>query len=203
MNSMHWDRYGKNRPDHQHDDCKCEEYHHRCYDNCQQSCHSHPYHYDGNCCNNFSRCNNGNLGPLAITLAAPTLSQMLNLTIANITTNICDSHFSSHAINFNGTLIIQSTVVPANATLVFTLFKICSGNGFRQPISTFTSTSSLVTANVPQTQSLNFQASSCLSSCDSCCTYYLELTTVSANIATTLNFSISGMICVQPSQGCC
>lgn len=197
MNYMNWDRGCKNRYDYDNCECHNKDCHHSCYDNCQQNCHHH-CSCDEDCCHNFSRCNNGNLGPLSITLAAPTFSQTLNLPIANVTNNIHDPHFSSPVINFSGNLTIQSTVAPVNVILTFTLFKTCRGNVFRQPISTFTSTTNLAAANVSQTQSLNFQAFSCLCFCDSCCTYSLELTTVSANVPASLNFSISGMLCVQP-----
>lgn len=200
MNYMYNDECYKRHSEHCGSKCNgCHNNRCRCHDNCYQNCNPSCY----NNCNQSSRCNFGSIGNVSITLTAPILTQPLNLPIVNITADTRHLNCSSLRLDFLGNLTLQASVAPTTVTLTYTLFKTCRGDFFRQPVSTFSSTTSILVINTPQIQALNFQGFSSLCSCDSCCNYTLELTNISSTVAATINVSLSGTLCIQPLQGCC
>lgn len=157
-----------------------------------------------NPCNPCSpqNCGCGNIGPLSITIVTPFAPQILNYPIASVTED-SNPNCCNFKVEFLGNLTISSSVAPTTVTLNFTLYKSCRGNSCRQPIGYFTSTTNIATANISQSQNLNFQAFACRCRNDRCCNYTLELTSISSTVATTLNISIFGILCLKGVNNCC
>lgn len=157
-----------------------------------------------NPCNpcSFQNCACGNIGPLSVTITAPFVPQFLNFPIVNVSENNNNCH--CFRVNFLGSLTLSSTAAPATVNINYTLYKSCTGNGPRQPIAFFASTTNIVGANIPQTQNLTFESTTCRCGNERSCNYSLELTSVTSTVVTTLNISIFGILCVQGlNNRCC
>jgi len=164
---------------------------HDCNQNCKEkhevfSCHPIP----GDA---ILRTNAGNLGPSTIVLAVGTTTPV-NQPIANVaidTTNLRDPNI---LVDFAG-ILTSSALAAAALTFNFTLFKTCSTTGVSLPVRTF-SLSQLIALAFPDSRTLKLEYSSCDDSCDQCCQYTLELTSITAAVAVTLTYSIVGTISV-------
>lgn len=173
-------------------------------------CHRENWNYDDRCdflCRCHNRCPsciNASIGPSTTTLTAPLLSQTLKLTAATLPIDTFILKERNLQARFTGYLNISSPAVAAAtaATFNFTLYKVCHGSYNSEAISRFTATEILTAPNVPVIQNLDFAAGICVSRCDRCCTYLLELTSILSSAPVTLDFTISGVFCVQPFRCC-
>ena len=151
---------------------------------------------------NFQSCGCANIGPLPVTITSPLVPQVLNYPIAEVSD---EGNLNCHCfkINFLGNLTVTSTVAPTTVTLNFTLYKSCTGNGFRQPIGFFTATASIAVPNTTQNQNITFEGTTCRCRSERNCNYILELTSVSSTVASTLNISIFGILCIKGLNNSC
>lgn len=161
------------------------ETHNTCKDPCR---HPIPGHV-------LLRCNNGGFGPRNVNFETPRLPVTFNQPIASVTIDTTYLKCPRVLINFVGILTVTPVTNTAISTLNFTLFRMCKGDKIRQPVSTFTF-STVVVTDSPDSRTLNFQYSSCGSECGDCCIYTLELTSISNGINTgVLTYSINGELC--------
>lgn len=176
MNSM--SKYHKNEENKTHDENTA------CYDSCK---HPAPG-------KSLLRCSNGGFSSTDITFVAANTPLTLNRPIASVsidTTCLCRP---SILIDFAGILTGTPITVTAVALFNFTLFKTCKGMRVRIPVATF-SYSFLNVFTLPDSRTLKFEYSSCDDLCEDCCTYTLELTSISNIAPGVVNFSITGKLC--------
>jgi hypothetical protein len=133
---------------------------------------------------------NGNSIFIPVTLieGAPPL-QTFNQTIASVSINTCRLNHPKILIEFSGTLNVTPTT-SAISTLVFTLFRSCRGTDVREPLTTFNFYLTDVVSAITTSQTLVFKYIS-KDSCRECCSYDLELTSITTLELGTTTYSIN------------
>ncbi|WP_411678881.1 DUF4489 domain-containing protein [Clostridium thailandense] len=155
-----------------------------CYDNCK-----HPAPGKA-----LLRCNNGSFGPGLIVFPTPDIPIAVNQPIASVTIDTACLCNPEVLVDFAG--ILTGTIIDAAiiATLNFTLYKTCKGIAAPIPLTTFTFSYVNVISPFPDSRTLKFEYLSCDNMCVDCCTYTLELTSISNLGVGTISISINGNI---------
>lgn len=135
--------------------------------------------------------NYSNFGPLDVTFAEGTLNQTFNQPIASVTIDSTCLECKNILIDFTGILNVTTTTA-ATSTLSFTLFKICDGMRARQPVTTFNFFVADLTGGLTASHTLVFKFPCENNECNDCCTYILELGSVSNLDFGTVSYSING-----------
>lgn len=125
-----------------------------------------------------------------LTFTAPNLLNTLNQPIAAVNLDTSLIKKPKLLLDFTGILNIVPVDTTVDATLYFTLFKLCKGSIARTPLTTFTFTNNNFFI-YPNSETLKFEYSPCDENCFECCTYILELTSVSNPFEGTFNLSIN------------
>nr|WP_315020493.1 DUF4489 domain-containing protein [uncultured Aminipila sp.] len=133
----------------------------------------------------------GNFGPLDITFAEGNLLQTFNQPISSVTIDTTCVDVKNLIIDFTGILNVTTTVA-ATSTLTFTLYRICSDRRPRQPISTVNFFVADTTGGVTTSHTLAFKFPTKDENCNGCCTYVLDLISISNLDFGTINYSING-----------
>ncbi|WP_411678882.1 DUF4489 domain-containing protein [Clostridium thailandense] len=141
------------------------------------------------------RCNNAEFGPTNITFVAANTSVTINKPIASVTVDTARLCNPDVLIDFAGTLTIRIVSAAVIATFNFTLYKTCKGIAAPIPLTTFTFSAVNFLTTFPDSRSLKFEYSSCDDIYEDCCTYILELTSISSFTTGDINASISGKLC--------
>lgn len=143
-------------------------------------------------CDVILESNYGNFGPLDVTFVGgetPTFNQA----IASVTVDLSCINCANILIDFTGILNVTTTV-PATGALTFTLFKTCRRQMTRQPLATFTFFVADTTGGVTTSHALAFKYPSRNDHCQDCCTYTLELNSISNLDLGTITYSINGTL---------
>lgn len=137
--------------------------------------------------------NSGNFSPTDVTFAEGAMTQTFNQPIASITVNTTCLDCTNTLIDFTGILNV-TTAVSATSVLTFTLFKVCNGFSGRQAVTTFNFFVADIAGGVTASHTISFKYPSKGDECGDCCTYILELTSISNLDFGTVNYSINGII---------
>ena len=137
----------------------------------------------------------GSLGPLDVTFAEGLTGQAINQAIASVSIDTNSLRCADIIVDFTGILNVLPTV-PATSTLVFTLYKTCRGFVARQPVATFNFYLSDMFGGFPVSHTLAFRYPAKNDCCDECCTYTLELSSISNIDLGTITYSINGILSV-------
>jgi hypothetical protein len=155
----------------------------------------HHHHHTSEAGDAILRANTGSFGPSGITFLATALGVTLNQPIASVTINTQGLDDPEILVQFNGILTATATVA-AGITYNFTLFRNCRHSGFREQLRSFTVAQSIAVITLPDSRGLSFAFEDSNESCEECCTYTLELTSVTATVALTLSVTINGTLSV-------
>lgn len=139
------------------------------------------------------KSNYSNFGPLDVTFTLDSLIQTFNQAVANVTIDTTNLNCPNLLIDFTGILNVTTTV-SATSSLVFTLFRYCKEMRIRQPVTTFNFFVADITGGVTVSHTLDFVYSSQNDNCKDCCTYILELTSISNVDLGTITYFINGTI---------
>lgn len=141
-------------------------------------------------------CSNGNLSFSNILLPENNMPQNLNQPMASVTmdtTLLCNPKL---LINFSGILTVTPLDNIESSIFTFALFRICPGIKVREPITTFSFNYMNFSPSFPESRTLKLEYLYCNGQCESCCTYILELTSISSLAALTANISINGLLSI-------
>jgi len=141
------------------------------------------------------RANTGSLGPTTINILATLLNPTVNQPIVSVTLDTSCLKSPNILVRFEGILTSTATVA-AGLTFNFTLYRNCRLGGFREQLRSFSVSQSIAVVDLPDSRGLNFAFTQCGVDCDDCCTYTLELTSVSSTVALGLDVTISGTLSV-------
>lgn len=142
----------------------------------------------------------GFFGPTSIPITAPLLLAAVNQPIASVTIGTEDLDDPSILVQFLGTLTTTANT-PAGLTFNFTLFRNCRHDGFREQLRSFTISQIISPTggpNASDSRGLSFAFFQNETDCKDrdCCTYTLELTSVSATTPTTVTVTVNGTLSV-------
>lgn len=138
----------------------------------------------------------GSIGPLELTFAEGTTTQVINQAIASASIDTSRLNCCTNLIiDFTGILNVLPTV-PATSTLVFTLYKICRGFVVPQTVTTFNFFLSDMFGGFPVSHTLAFKVPTSNDCCDECCNYTLELTSISNIDLGPVTYTVSGVLSI-------
>ncbi|WP_312650283.1 DUF4489 domain-containing protein [Aminipila sp.] len=112
-----------------------------------------------------------------LTFTVPNYLITLNQPIAVINLDTTLMKKPKLRLKFTGILNIVTMNIGVTPTLYFTLFKLCKGSRVRTPVTTFAFTN-IIANVVSNSETLNFEYSPCDENCFECCTYIIELTSI-------------------------
>ncbi|WP_010235720.1 DUF4489 domain-containing protein [Clostridium arbusti] len=140
------------------------------------------------------KCNAGSFGPSHLIWQTDDSSTMfVNQPIASVTidTNcLCNPTLK---VDFNGSLDINTDDYSYSYTFNFTLYRTCKGKA-REALKSFIVP--FAPASYRDSIGLNFVYAQCDNQCEDCCTYTLELTSVSPESDDLeIDYSVNGTIC--------
>ena len=134
----------------------------------------------------------GNFGPLDITFTEGVLIQTFNQPISSVTIDTTCLNVTNTLIDFTGILNVTTANVAATSALTFTLFKTCTDRRMRQTVSTANFFAADPVAGATASFTLAFKFPFKNNDCKDCCTYILELTNISNQVAGTITYSVNG-----------
>lgn len=156
------------------------------------------------CCPVVLKCNCGSYGPAILQIPEETQFVLVNQPIASVTVDTSCLCNPTIKVDFCGTLTAIYEDFDETVTYNFTLYRTCRGNGSRQALKSFSVSQLFADDDLPDSRGLCFSYSECDNECFDCCTYTLELTSVSAtDDDESLNLSITGTLCVLAVSSCC
>lgn len=144
------------------------------------------------------KANTGVFGPTTIPITAPLLQTAVNQPIASVTVGTDGLEDPSTLVQFLGTLT-ASALAAVGVTYNFTLFRNCKGMAAREQLRSFTVSQAVAgVAGIPDSRGLSFAFFQGESDCfeHECCTYTLELTSITATVAVLLTVTINGTLSV-------
>lgn len=134
----------------------------------------------------------GNFGPLDVTFVEGEATPTFNQAIASLTVDLSCINSANILLDFSGILNVTTTV-PATGALTFTLFKACRRQRNRQSLATFTFFVADGFGGVTASHTLAFKYPLRNDHCQDCCTYTLELNSISNLDFGTLTYAINGI----------
>ncbi len=132
----------------------------------------------------------GNLGPLDVTFTEGLTIQAINRPVASVTIDTTCFKCADVLVDFTGILNVTPEV-SATSILTFTLFKVCKGFRARQSAATFNFFVADIFSALTASHTLVFKFPFKNDDCN-CCTYVLELTSISNLDLGTVTYSING-----------
>lgn len=140
------------------------------------------------------RYSNGYLVLNNLTVSEGNLTQIFNQPIASITIDTTCLCKPKLLINFSGILTVTPLNNVAASRFTFTLFRICKDIKIPQVVSTFNFDYRNLTPSFPDSRTLDLKYSACDDYFRGCCTYIIELTSITNSFLTTSNLSINGTL---------
>ncbi|WP_312653886.1 DUF4489 domain-containing protein [Aminipila sp.] len=141
------------------------------------------------------RCNTGNFNTTSVVLLTSPFSQTFNQPIASVTIDSACLCKKKILVDFEGILTASLVSGLFAGTFIFTLFKTCKGSRNRQAVAIFPFYF-ITSLGISEDRALKLEYPYCQEQCDDCCTYTLELTSISSASPARVVVSISGTICV-------
>jgi hypothetical protein len=135
----------------------------------------------------------GNFGPLDVTFVDDDGIPTFNQAIASVTVDLSCINCANILLDFTGILNVTTTI-SASGALTFTLFKTCRRQMTRQPLTTFTFFVADIFGGEMTSHTLAFKYPSRNDNCQDCCTYTLELNSISNLGPGTITYSINGTL---------
>jgi len=149
------------------------------------------------------KCNCGNFGLTRLAFEDQTPIE-LKQPIASVTIDTACLHCPTIKVDFNGILSVITDDDEFTYTFNFTLYRVCKCSGHREALQSF------VVPFIPadiygDSTGLSFVYAQCDDQCKDCCTYTLELTSVSPEDSDLeISFSVNGTICaLAVDSKCC
>lgn len=165
------------------------------------------------------KCSEGSFGPTNFNFSAATSAdprtQNVNEVIASVTIDTSCLCCPRILIDFTG--VLTSSVSASEFSpdtdpfrileeFDFTLYKTCRDSNVRLPVKTFTiSQGNTNTSDTPfkDSRTLKFEYFSCEDQCGNCCTYTLELTSITDSAFAVFALSINGTLCAHAVESSC
>jgi hypothetical protein len=143
------------------------------------------------------KASTGFFGPTTIPITTALLTTPINQPIASVTVDTDALDDPTILVQFLGTLT-TTALAAAGLTFNFTLFRQCRGMIAREQLRTFTVTQGIAVAAFPDSRSLSFAFSETDGTCfkHECCTYTLELTSVTGTVAVVVTVTVTGTLSV-------
>lgn len=168
-------------------------------------------------------CGEGSFGPVNFDFRSPTAArtQSVNAPIASVTIDTSCLSRPKLMIDFSGILtssVFLGGIIQDDAlfrileTFDFTLYKTCKGSKVRHPVKNFSFSQSNTNSstdpaagptNFNDSRTLNFKYFSCEEQCEGCCTYTLELNSITDNALAFFSLSINGSLCAHAIESSC